>query len=244
MSTHHDVEELLGAYALDAVDPDEARLVEAHLAECPRCRAEVAAHREVAALLTSGSSEPAPEGVWDRIAGELGDTPPPVPLHVDFNRGRDRRRTRVVVGLAAAAVVAILALMTGVLVDQRAEVGDLRDELAAQQSLEQLIEAPGTQVVDLHSDGGTAEARAIVGEDGDSILLAAQLPVLRDDRAYQLWGLPEGRDAMVSLGVLGADPDRSPFHVEGEVTALAISEEPEEGSTQPTSETVVAGEFA
>ncbi len=32
---HHEIEELLGAYALDAVDADEARLVEDHLADCP-----------------------------------------------------------------------------------------------------------------------------------------------------------------------------------------------------------------
>ena len=46
--THEDIQELLGAYALHAVDPDEAELVERHLETCPRCRAEVEGHREVA----------------------------------------------------------------------------------------------------------------------------------------------------------------------------------------------------
>ena len=72
---HHEIEELLGAYALDAVDAEEARVVEEHLLVCPRCRAEVAEHREVAALLTSGTSEPVPDGVWNRIAADLGDSP-------------------------------------------------------------------------------------------------------------------------------------------------------------------------
>ena len=31
----------LALYALDALDPDEARAVEAHLAGCPSCRAEL-----------------------------------------------------------------------------------------------------------------------------------------------------------------------------------------------------------
>jgi len=88
---HHEIEELLGAYALDAVDADEARLVEDHLADCPRCRAEVAEHREVAALLTTGSTEPVPDGLWDRIAADLGDTPPPVPIEVAFGQRQAKR---------------------------------------------------------------------------------------------------------------------------------------------------------
>ncbi len=35
---HEEVSELLGAFALDAVDGDEYEQIEAHLAECPRCR--------------------------------------------------------------------------------------------------------------------------------------------------------------------------------------------------------------
>ncbi|MGH2872076.1 MAG: zf-HC2 domain-containing protein, partial [Solirubrobacteraceae bacterium] len=48
---HHEIEELLGAYALDAVDPDERAAVDSHLAECLRCRAEVDRHRQIAAGL-------------------------------------------------------------------------------------------------------------------------------------------------------------------------------------------------
>jgi anti-sigma factor RsiW len=71
--THEEAAELLGAYALDALDPDEAALVEEHLDQCPRCRAEVARHHEVAGLLANSGAE-APAEVWDRIAGRL-ETP-------------------------------------------------------------------------------------------------------------------------------------------------------------------------
>ncbi len=250
---HHEIEELLGAYALDAVDADEARQIEEHLAECPRCRAEVAEHREVAALLTSGTSEPVPDGVWDRIAADLGDTPPPVPIEVAFGR-REAKRTvarnrpvRALAGLAAAAAVLVVALMAGVLVNQRSEIDDLEDQVAEasqQDELLALIEEPGTQVVSLHSEDGVAEARAVVGEDGDSVLLASGLPELDEGRTYQLWGLPDGRESMVSLGVLGADPDHSAFHVEGGITTLAITEEPGGGSTQPSADPLVTGALA
>ncbi len=96
-------------------------------------------------------------------------------------------------------------------------------------------------MVSLHSEDGVAEARAVVGDDGDSVLLAAGLPELAEGQTYQLWGLPDGRESMVSLGVLGADPGQSEFHVEGDITTLAITEEPGGGSTQPSTEPLVTG---
>ena len=71
MSTNpFDMDDLLGAYALDAVDDDERRAVEDYLAANPRARAEVQEHREVATML-AWSGMDAPEGLWDRIVGSL-----------------------------------------------------------------------------------------------------------------------------------------------------------------------------
>lgn len=69
-TAHAEFEELLAAFALDAVDGDEAAAIEEHLTICPRCRQQVAAYRETAAMLAYGG-ESAPEGVWDRIAAGL-----------------------------------------------------------------------------------------------------------------------------------------------------------------------------
>jgi anti-sigma-K factor RskA len=74
--SHQEIQELLGAYALDAVEPDEAEAVEQHLRDCPRCRDEVGCHREAAALLAHAGA-PAPAGLWDRIAAQLEEEPPP-----------------------------------------------------------------------------------------------------------------------------------------------------------------------
>jgi anti-sigma factor RsiW len=69
---HDEIRALLGAYALDAVDPEETRAVEDHLRECPQCRAEVEQHRSVAALLGNVGAA-APAGLWDRIAASLDE---------------------------------------------------------------------------------------------------------------------------------------------------------------------------
>ena len=70
---HTQIEELLGVYALDALDPGTAAEVEVHLEGCVRCAVEVAQHHEVAGLLAN-SGGTAPAGVWTGIAEQLGGT--------------------------------------------------------------------------------------------------------------------------------------------------------------------------
>jgi anti-sigma factor RsiW len=97
MMTHDEVSELLGAFALDAVEHDEYEEIEAHLAECPRCRAEVDAHRVVAAAL-GNSVEPLPDGLWDSIATRLpprqDEEAPPMPLLVRADEEEGGRAPR------------------------------------------------------------------------------------------------------------------------------------------------------
>lgn len=67
---HGEIEELLGAYALDAVDADERIAVERHLASCRWCTLEVDLHRDAATLLVRGSPTP-PLALWQRIARRI-----------------------------------------------------------------------------------------------------------------------------------------------------------------------------
>ncbi len=76
---HAEAAELLGVFALDALDADERVAVEHHLGRCGMCRAEVMEHIEVAGMLTSGIAGP-PSSVWDRIAQDITETPPPLDL--------------------------------------------------------------------------------------------------------------------------------------------------------------------
>lgn len=73
MMDHAQAAELLGAYALDAVDPDEAAAIEQHLETCPRCRDELRGHREVVGLLANAGEE-APEGLWARVVAGINES--------------------------------------------------------------------------------------------------------------------------------------------------------------------------
>ncbi len=74
--SHEEIQELLGVYALDAVDPETAAMVELHLEECVRCSIEVAQHHEVAGLLANSGGE-SPAGLWNGIASRLDGAAPP-----------------------------------------------------------------------------------------------------------------------------------------------------------------------
>jgi hypothetical protein len=73
---HQEIQDLLGAYALDAVDKETATMIDAHLEECVKCSIEVAQHHEVAGLLAN-SGGPSPAGLWEGIAERLDRSTPP-----------------------------------------------------------------------------------------------------------------------------------------------------------------------
>jgi anti-sigma factor RsiW len=242
--THDELQSLLGAYALDAVEDDEARAVERHLRECPRCRAEVANHRETAALMASVGAE-APAGVWDRISAALNDDPQEDAPAVAPRRRRGRRRSPVRVrvaaalGAAVAAAVAVLSVAT-VRLDHR--VGSLRRPIraspAAQAATAALID-PLHRDVRLTSADGRLAAQVALRLTGEAYLVDTDLPVLDRGRTYQMWGLAGGR--VVSLALLGATPVFAAFRVEDTVTQLMVTSEPAGGVPAPDSPVLIQG---
>lgn len=239
--THAEMEELLGAYALDAVDVDERSEIDVHLAACPRCSSEVASHREVAAALAHAGA-PAPEGVWDRIAGALVEAPPALDLARVAPLPKPRMRGRgFMVGLVAAA-----AVMTSVLgfevVRQERRVDRLTNAMQ-RRALDQVAASANAdskaQRVTLRSDDGAIFAQAAMQENGTGFLVRNNLPVLPNGRTYQLWGSVGARN--VSLGVLGPTPGVVGFHVDGEVTTVVVTEEERGGAVLPTGRPVVRG---
>jgi anti-sigma factor RsiW len=98
--------ELSAAYALDALDGDELRAYESHLAGCDRCREDVASFRETAAALAYDIQplEP-PEELERRILkAARAERPNVVPL----------RQRWAIPSAALGAVAAVAAIAVGV----------------------------------------------------------------------------------------------------------------------------------
>jgi hypothetical protein len=236
--SHTEIEELLGAYALDAVDPDEADAVELHLRECPRCRDEVAAHRQTAALLAHSGTD-APAGVWDRIAGSLTETPPAAARTLPFAAPARRRRRLPVVPLMAAgmAAAAIIVVVLGVTI---AHQNTRLNRLSLTQAATAALVNPAAHKAHLVSADGAVSVDAVVLPGGRGYVVRDSLPNLSGDRTYQLWSLE--RDGPVSLGVLGSSPDVVSFRAGRLPTEMAITaERGPRGARTPHLPAVVSG---
>jgi hypothetical protein len=249
--THSEIQELLGAFALDAVDDDERHLVEAHLAVCPRCRGEVATHRETAALLAH-SGDRAPEGVWARITENLEEAPPEIDLApmASLDVARERRSRRSISLRAAAALGAVAAALTAFFGWQIGAQDRRLDrfaaefhELAAKDGLRRAATAalaqPDAEEVRLASFDGKTGVRIVRLPNGTGFAVADGLPALPADQTYQLWALRP--DAKISLGLLGQDPDVAPFQMVGPVQGYAITAEVAGGVKETTQSPVVLG---
>ncbi len=242
---HQEIEELLGVYALDAVSAEEADLVETHIRECPRCRAEVAAHREVAASLAHVGST-APPGVWSRIAGSLEEAPPQLDMaRVVSMRGRSPRRSiplRAAAAMAAmaAAVIALLGVQVSHLNGKTAQLDVALRKQGLDQAAQSALFDESARKVDLRSDDGVTFAKAILRDNGEAYLVGNNLPKLPGDQTYQLWAVVG--DRTVSIGVLGPNPGVSPFKVAGEgISALAVTAEQAGGVVVSAKAPVVRG---
>jgi hypothetical protein len=252
--SHAEVADLLGAYALDALEPAELQAVDRHVQGCQACRAEVAQHREVAGLLTPGWGKP-PAGLWDRIAASLEEKPPPLdlapviamkppapPPTIGAGAGTQERRG-VFIGIAAMVAVAAVAMIGFLGVRAIDDGGRNNDTVTPLAELERSANAaladPSAQKVDLVSTDGSRYVQAVVLRDGTGYLVNPRLPALPAERTYQLWAVVG--TAKISVGVLGNEPKIVPFKMNGNVSALAITEEVAGGVVASRADPVVAG---
>ncbi|MGQ0718035.1 MAG: anti-sigma factor family protein [Pseudonocardiales bacterium] len=136
-AVEHD-RESLGAYALGGLAPDEARAVDAHLAECADCRREVAELTELRGMLDSVPQEAFLDGPPDdgelllqrtlrRVRAEQGERP---------------RRARFPAA-AGVVVIALAALGGGVLLGRQTAPGGEAQGLQSSQSPQSsIVQAP------------------------------------------------------------------------------------------------------
>jgi anti-sigma factor RsiW len=237
------IQDLLGAYALDSLDPEEAALVDDHLANCPRCQQEVDRHREMVALLAAAGGT-APDQVWDRIAGAIGRQAPPdvpsAPRVVSTVKPPARSSwVRPVQAAALAAAVAV-AVLVGVgtvrITNLDHQVHQLR---TANGGLAAALVDPSARHLTLTTTAaGQPIGQLIILPSGSSYLVGSELPALVSARTYQLWSTVDGRAVSVSL--LGAHPVTVAFRVDPAAPpqAYLITIEPAGGVVAPTTSPV------
>ncbi|MGA2293889.1 MAG: anti-sigma factor [Acidimicrobiales bacterium] len=254
--THDEASELLAALALDAVEVDERTAIEEHVAQCPRCQAELDALREVASAM-GNSVEALPQDLWGSISSRIyedqsGETREAPLLLVGprdgtsrangDDRALSRSKSKIVVSAFSALAAAVIAVLAISLASANGHVSRLNNALASETTSEvhAALVAPDHRVVDLTSASNQDVAQFVLLPDGRGFLVKSTLPTLSSDKTYQLWAIINGKP--ISVGLMGHQPTAVTFTVSGNsvVTALDVTVEPSGGTSTPTSPVVAS----
>ncbi len=250
---HEEIKELLGAFALDAVEEEESFIIENHIEHCLSCANEVAGYKEVAAKLgntTSNSSG----AVWENIERSLGldlseddedsDLKVPTLKFLTSNDGGQpetqqakrsplrHRRMFATLGTVAAAVIVVLGFEVSYLSNQLTALKGRASTSSIVAVATAAFSNNSARVLTLESGQRRLLAEVAILPNGQSYFLGKSLPALAGSKTYQLWGISSGR--VVSLGILGSDPKAISFVVQANVSQLMLNVEPEGGVTVPT----------
>ncbi len=179
-----DVHDLTAAYALDALGQEERETFEAHLAQCARCREELASLGETASALAFGVVSPSPDArLRERIlttAAAERENVAPLPM----------RRPWLVRSVAAAAsIAACVAIGLGIWAGSLSHSLDrARASSASAQAIAQVLANPSSQKIPLKGGTGTLA----VDPAGRGVLIVRRLPAAPSGRTYEAWVIPAG----------------------------------------------------
>jgi len=260
--SHTDYQDLLSAYALDAIDPDDGQALAEHLATCEECRGELIALREAGNLLAHASPAAVP---GDHVRAQLlkqvrAEAVRSQPAHVVQMPQRSKTVWPNLRRLAAA--IAFVALLAGVVVlwrrdarlqaemrelsrqveAQQNEIQRNRDLMARQKEVLTLLNSDAATKIQLMGSPTAPDARATLMFDkktGRAVLMTEGLPMPAADKAYEVWFIPKGRSPMPGK-VFTVDSsghamimDQLPSEAMKDAV-IAITVEPKSGSTAPT----------
>jgi anti-sigma-K factor RskA len=205
---HRELQDLIPAHALDALDADDAVQLEAHLETCDACRRELDDLRETTALLAfvTDPVEP-PASLRAKILDAVAD-PAPVrsrrPARLAFLRG----------AFAGGLAVAAIALVIGLAVHGRSN---------------------GNASAEVHVLTGRAQG-AVIQDGSSSKLVLANLRAPAAGHTYEAWLIGANRKP-VPAGTFSSAGKTLVFDLKGDAgkaKTVAITVEPAGGSQAPT----------
>jgi anti-sigma-K factor RskA len=176
------IHDLAAPYALGALDADERRRFEEHLATCERCRAELAELQGAAAALAFAGDDASPppqlrERILEQARSEGG-------VVIPFRRRRAERVLALVAIPAAAAAVGL-----GVW------AGTLHGRLGNATAVADVLNDPSAQTVALRGSDGTL----VVSHTRKGVLVLNDLAAARAGNTYEAWVIEGGKPRPAGL---------------------------------------------
>jgi len=259
---HEDYKEMLALQALDALEGDDVRVLETHLASCSECRLELRELRDASSLMAYAANQLEPSAeLRSRILSSVtaqGSAPGPEQTArtnvVPLARPQRRQRTFVQNFGAVAAGLVLVGLLASLFVlwnrtkALQQEVAQLSQRTAEQeQALAQgrelvaLLMAKDAAKFELAGTPMAQQAHAMLAYDrktGHAMLMVDGLPAAPADKAYQLWFIAGGKPMPGKVFNIGASGtammvDDIPAAAR-EHAVFAVTLEPKNGVSAPT----------
>jgi len=252
MTVHEQFADDLALYALGALSGEENASLEKHLQECASCRRELEQLRGDVSLLALSTSGPRPPArAKDRLMSAIASEARTRPLHSRLNWW-------AILGWATAAVMLVFVMGVS---QHNKRLRSTVAELSGMVERERVAGDQARKVADvLHASDATPyeilpvsmktkmpAGKAIYSRDRNGLVfVASNLQPAPAQKAYELWLIPVN-GAPIPAGVF--KPDRHgmamvmnpPLPAGVEAKAFAITIEPEQGSSAPTSAIIMMG---
>jgi anti-sigma-K factor RskA len=243
-------EELSGAFALDAITPQERREAEAHLAECPRCTKLYHELRAVVDLLPLSvpQIDPSPS-LEERLFTAIREESKPGSRSTKAGRdeqavpsrqsgGRRLGWQKWAMALVAAAAVVLFVLLGAM----TAWNISLQRQLAS-------AERAAPQIIIVQGNGADQEIRGELiyySQQNITVLVMHNLPQLQGTHVYQGW-LLRGKQP-TSIGLLNVQDSTASITFQGNAksqgydeTAISVEPGPTATKGQPQGQVVAIG---
>jgi anti-sigma factor RsiW len=226
------VHDLTAAYALDALDADETRIYEEHLATCPECREELAGlTRAVGSLAYAVGAPPPP----DALRGRILDAVRAERMNVVPLRPRWTLAAKAVAAVAACAAIGFgvwAASLSRSLEHERSA----RD--AANRALSVLSDPTATRTPLTGAGGGSL----VRSQSGEAALIVSRLGRAPAGKTYEAWVIENGKP--LPAGTFAGGGDTSVLRLNRSVpdgARVAVTLEPGRGGDQPSGPMVLTG---
>lgn len=237
----HDLHQLTGAYAADALAGAELAQFEKHLDRCPSCAEEVRGLRETAARLGIATSIVPPPAMRRQVLETASRTRQHAPsgrrLPDSGARGRGAWLRRVLPRpVSAAAMTAMAAAIVLLGIVQAGTQHRLEQAQSANQAVAAVLTAPGARIVTSQTTVGGTVTAVVSARNHEAVVTTAGMPAPPASRVYQLWliSVSGARSAgLMPASSAGSTPPVLTTDIQpGD--HLGITIEPAGGSARPT----------
>jgi anti-sigma-K factor RskA len=239
MSDSVHVIELLPAYALGILEPEEAARVAEHLVGCASCRAELRSFQAVTDQLGLAAPEVMPPAELKRQILGLLQTSAPAPEEEPRHSWWQQLAGWFQQGAPAWGIASLILVVALVITNLWWWQQQMQPE-------QDFVTHGGMQVVAMAGTEAAPEATGtlVISEDGEyGTLIVDGLPSLGEDSTYQLWLIRDGQ--RTSGGLFSVNPEgygalwiSSPEPLSS-YSAFGITLEPAGGSAGPTGDKVL-----